>query len=87
MMSSLAENVMIRRIWRHTSNEIYSFLLYSGSFLMWFWLAMSISGRSQVVRTRSGADNGSAENMVEKLRLFSLLCHRRLIEIRLIRRL
>ena len=35
---------------------------------------------------RSWADKGSAENMVEKLRLFSLFCHRRLIEIRLISR-
>lgn len=54
---------------------------------MWFWLASSISGSSQVVRTRSGADKGSAENIVEKLRLLSLFCHRRLMEIRLMRRL
>lgn len=54
---------------------------------MWFWLARSISGRSHVVRTRSGADRGSAENIMEKLRLFSLLCHIRLREIRLISRL
>lgn len=87
MMSSLAENVMMSKIWRDTSREIYSFLLCSGSFLIWFWLARSMSGRSQVVRTRSGADRGSAENMVEKLRLFSLFCHRRLTEMRLIRRL
>lgn len=54
---------------------------------MWFWLARSISGSSQVVRTRSGADKGSAENMVEKFRLLSLFCHRRLMEIKLIKRL
>lgn len=78
---------MISRIWRLTSREIYSFLLYSCSFLMWFWLARSISGRSQVVRTRSGADSGSAENVVEKFRLLSLYCHSRLIETKLIRRL
>lgn len=54
---------------------------------MWFWLASSISGSSQVVRTKSGADKGSAENIVEKLRLLSLFCHRRLMEIRLMRRL
>lgn len=87
MMSSLAENVMMSRICRHVSREMYSFLLCSVSFLMWFWLARSISGRSQVVRTRRGADRGSVENMVEKLRLFSLFCQRKLMETRLIRRL
>lgn len=46
-----------------------------------------MSGRSQVVKTRRGADKGSAENVVEKFRLLSLFWHRRLIEIRLIRRL
>lgn len=86
-MSSFAENVMISRIWRLTSKEIYSFLLCSCSFLMWFWLARSISGSNQVVRTRSGADKGSAENIVEKFRLLSLYCHSRLIEIKLIKRL
>lgn len=86
MMSSLAENVMISKIWRHTSREMYNFLLFSGSSLMWFWLARSVSGRSQVVSTRSGADKGSAENIVEKLRLLSLFWHRRLTEARLIRR-
>lgn len=86
-MSSLAENVMISKVCKHTRREIYSFLLCSGSFLMWFWLARSVSGRSQVVRTRSGVDRGSVENMVEKLRLFSLFCQKRLIEMRLIRRL
>lgn len=78
---------MISRIWRATNKEMYSFLLCSCSFLMWFWLARSISGSSQVVRTRSGADRGSAENIVEKFRLLSLFCHRRLMEIKLMRRL
>lgn len=87
MMSSLAENVMISRICRHTSRETYSFLLKSGSFLMWFWLARRVSGSSHVVNTRSGADRGSAENIMEKLRLFSLFCHMRLREIKLISRL
>lgn len=54
---------------------------------MWFWLARSISGSNQVVRTRSGADKGSAENIMEKLRLLSLFCHNRLMEIKLINRL
>lgn len=87
MISSLAENVRTSRIWRETSSEIYSFLLYSGSFLMWLWLARSVSGRSQVVSTRRGADKRSAENKVEKSGLFSLFCHRRLMETRLIIRL
>lgn len=63
---------MISRACRHTRREIYSFLLYSGSFLIWFWLARSVSGSNQVVSTRSGADKGSAENVAEKFRLFSL---------------
>lgn len=87
MMNSLAENDAINRACRHTSREMYNFLLSSGSFLMWFWLARSISGRSHVVNTRSGADRGSAENMMEKLRLFSLFCHMRLRETKLISRL
>lgn len=87
MMSSFAENVMVSSTWRETNREIYSFLLYSGSFIMWFWLAISMSGSSQVVRTNRGADKGSAENTVEKLILFSLFCHNRLMEIRLISRL
>lgn len=87
MMSSLAENDIISRTCRHTIREIYSFLFCSGFFLMWFWLARSISGSSQVVRIISGVDKGSAENKMEELRLFSLFWYRRLIEIRLIRRL
>lgn len=68
---------MVRRIWRVISIEMYSFWLNSFSFFMWFWLARSISGRSQVVRMISGVDKGSEENVVEKFRLFSSFCHRR----------
>lgn len=39
------------------------------------------------MRITRGADSGSAEKRVEKHRLFSLFCPKRLIEIRLIRRL
>lgn len=54
---------------------------------MWFWLARSISGSSQVDRMVSGADRGSEKNVIEKFRLFSSFCHRRDRLIRLIRKL
>lgn len=35
----------------------------------WFWLAISIRGRSQNVKIKRGIDNGSDENIREKFRL------------------
>lgn len=50
---------------------------------MWFWLAINISGSSQVVRISSGEDNGSVKNIGENPR-FSLFCEMRKSEIKLI---
>lgn len=52
-------------------------------FFIWFWLAISISGSSQVVRISSGEDNGSVKNIGENPRL-SLFCEMRKSEIKLI---
>lgn len=38
----------------------------------WFWLAISIRGRSQNVKIKRGVDNGSDENISEKFRLWTL---------------
>lgn len=56
MIISVAENVMIRRICRMASMDTYSFLWVSFSFFMWFWLARSIKGRSQVVKIIRGVE-------------------------------
>lgn len=39
------------------------------------------------MRTRSGVDKGSVENIAEKFKLFSLFCDRRLVGKKLMRRL
>lgn len=54
---------------------------------MWFWLARSINGRSQVVKIISGVDRGSEENKVEKFKLFSSFCHKSDRLVRLTRKL
>lgn len=41
------------------------------SFDKWYWLAMSINGRSHVVSIRRGADKESTKNSNEKFRLLS----------------
>lgn len=33
---------------------------------MWFWLASTINGSSQVVKIINGVDRGSEENKIEK---------------------
>lgn len=87
MINSFAEKVIISRICRETSIEMYVFLLSSVSFFIWFWLARSISGRSHVVKIIRGDDSRSLENNSEKFRLFISFCHRRVIDSRLIMKL
>jgi len=59
MMISVAPNAMIRKSWREVNSVMYIRWRFSGSGVMWFWLARIISGRSQQVRTRSGVERGS----------------------------
>lgn len=87
MISSFAENVMMRRICRETIIEMYVFLFSSVSFFIWFWLARSIRGRSHVVRMIRGDDSRSLENNNEKFRLFMSFCHSKVIDSRLIMKL
>lgn len=72
MISSVAVNVIIKNSWRRVSIVIYSFFRAMVSFDRWFWLAVSIRGRSQVVSASRGAESGSEKNSNEKLRLLSL---------------
>lgn len=52
---------------------MYSFLRAGGSLLRWFWLAIIINGRSQVVRTSRGADSESEKKLSEKIRPVSVI--------------
>lgn len=63
---------MIRKTCNRISIEINSFFRVGFSLERWFWLAISIRGRSQNVRIRRGVDNGSDENIREKFRLWML---------------
>lgn len=51
---------------------IYSFFRVRFSFDRWCWLAISIKGRSHMVKINSGVDRESEKNTNEKLRLLSL---------------
>lgn len=52
---------------------MYSFLRAGDSLLRWFWLAIIISGRSQVVRISRGADSESEKKLSEKIRPVSVI--------------
>lgn len=55
----MAPNAMIRKIWRDVRREMYSRWRFSGSGVMWFWLAKIINGRSQHDNTRRGVERAS----------------------------
>jgi hypothetical protein len=63
-------NVIINRTCSSTSMVIYIFFRSISSLFMCCWLAIIISGNSQAVRIKRGAERKSEENN-EKLRLFS----------------
>ena len=67
----MAVKVIIRNSCSRISMVIYSFFRVVVSFDRWDWLAISIRGRSHVVRTSRGVDSESEKNVKEKLRLFS----------------
>lgn len=83
----MAVKVIIRNSCSRISMVIYSFFRVVVSFDRWDWLAISIRGRSHVVRTSRGADSESEKNVKEKLRLFSPSWFSRGRLIRLMRRL
>lgn len=83
----MAVKVIIRNSCSRISMVIYSFFRVVVSFDRWDWLAISIRGRSHVVRTSRGADSESEKNVKEKLRLFSPSWFSRDRLIRLMRRL
>ena len=83
----MAVKVIIRNSCSRISMVIYSFFRVVVSFDRWDWLAISIRGRSHVVRTSRGADSESEKNVKEKLRLFSPSWFSRDKLIRLMRRL
>ena len=62
---------MIRNSCSRTSIEMKSFFRARLSFDRWCWLAMSIRGRSHMVRISSGVDKESEKKVNEKLRLLS----------------
>lgn len=59
MISSVAENARMRKIWREVSRVMYIRWRLVGSWEVWFWLARIIRGRSQQVNTMRGVDKGS----------------------------
>lgn len=65
---------------------IYNFLWVGFSFFIWFWLARSIRGRSQVVRMIRGVEMWSENREMEKVVQFSF-CHSRVRLVRLIMKL
>lgn len=68
----MAVNVMIRKICRRISMVMNSFFWFSDSLIRWCWLAISISGRSQVVSISRGVDRESEKNTREGFRLLSV---------------
>lgn len=50
---------MIRKIWREVRSIMYIRCRFTGSGLMWFWLAKIIRGSSQQVKTSRGVERGS----------------------------
>lgn len=50
---------------------IYSFFRIGGSLVMWYWLAIIMSGRSQVVNINRGVESESEKNNTDKFRLLS----------------
>lgn len=87
MIISEEVKVRIRNSCSIMSIEIYVFLRFIDSVMRWFWLAMSMSGRSQVVRIKSGADRASEKNIVEWILNGSEWRVRRDNEIKLIKKL
>lgn len=65
MISSVAENVIIRNDWREINIRIYNFFRVSVSSARCFWLAIIIRGRSHAVRIRSGVERGSEKKVNE----------------------
>lgn len=63
---------MIKNNCSRISIVIYSFFRVRLSFDRWCWLAISIKGRSHMVKINSGVDRESEKNISEKLRLLSL---------------
>lgn len=78
---------MIRNSCSRISMEINSFFRVRFSFDRWCWLAISIKGRSHMVRISSGVDKESEKKVSEKLRLLSLNWFRRSRLVRLISKL
>lgn len=78
---------MIRNVCSVISIVINSFFRVGGSLSRCDWLAISIRGRSHIVRIRRGVDRGSEKNIGEKFRLLSLNWFRRSRLVRLINRL
>ncbi len=62
---------MIRNNCNRISIVINSFFRARFSFDRWCWLAISIRGRSHMVKISSGVDRESEKNVSEKLRLLS----------------
>ena len=63
--------VIIRNDCSRISMVINSFFRVRFSFDRWCWLAISIRGRSNMVKINSGVDRESEKNTNEKLRLLS----------------
>lgn len=78
---------MIKNSCSRISMVMYSFFRVRFSFDKWCWLAISIRGRSHMVKISNGADRESEKNTNEKLRLLSLNWFMRRRLVRLINRL
>lgn len=63
---------MIRNTCRRISIVMNSFFWFSGSSARWCWLAISMSGRSQVVNMSRGVERESEKKVKEELRLLSV---------------
>lgn len=62
---------MIRKIWSRIIIVMYNFFRVSGSLVIWYWLAIIISGRSQVVSSNRGVDSESEKNSIDIFKLLS----------------
>lgn len=83
----MAVKVIIRNSCSEISIVINSFFRVRFSFDRWCWLAISIRGRSHMVKISSGVDRESEKNSSEKLRLLSPNWFMRRRLVKLIRRL